>query len=65
VLEVVERICDRVLIIHNGDVIADGSIESLRESTHKSTLEDVFRLLTHKEGAATSDMSSIVERLRS
>jgi ABC-2 type transport system ATP-binding protein len=64
VLEVVERICDRILIIHKGDLIADGSIESLRESTQKSTLEEVFRQLTHKEGTPTTDMASIIERLR-
>jgi len=65
VLEVVERICDRILIIHKGDLIADDSLESLRESTHKATLEDVFRQLTHKEGPPISDMSGIIERLRS
>jgi len=64
VLEVVERICDRILIIHKGDLIADGSIESLRQSTQKSTLEDVFRQLTHKEGTQAADMTGIVERLR-
>jgi ABC-2 type transport system ATP-binding protein len=64
VLEVVERICDRILIIHEGALIADGSLNSLQESTHKSSLQDVFRQLTHKEGAAAPDMISIVERLR-
>ena len=47
VLDVVERICDRVLIIHQGALIADGSSDSLKASTHESTLEDVFRNLTH------------------
>jgi ABC-2 type transport system ATP-binding protein len=65
ILEVVERICDRVLIIHKGTLIADGSMESLRESTHQSTLEDVFRQLTRQEGAPpSSDMSGIIEKLR-
>ena len=65
VLEVVERICDRVLIIHKGDLIADSSVQGLRDSTQKTNLEDVFRQLTHKEGAADADMSSIIEKLRS
>jgi len=66
ILEVVERICDRVLIIHKGNLIADGSVESLRQSTHQSTLEDVFRRLTHEEGAPpSSDMTGIIEKLRS
>jgi ABC-2 type transport system ATP-binding protein len=65
ILEVVERICDRVLIIHKGDLIADSSVQGLRDSTQKTNLEDVFRQLTHKEGAGDSDMSSIIEKLRS
>jgi ABC-2 type transport system ATP-binding protein len=47
VLDVVEKICDRVLIIHKGDLIANGSLESLRATTGQERLEDVFRTLTH------------------
>jgi len=64
ILEVVERICDRVLIIHKGDLIADSSVQGLRDSTHQTNLEDVFRQLTHKEGSPESDMSGIIEKLR-
>jgi ABC-2 type transport system ATP-binding protein len=46
VLDVVEKVCDRVLIIHKGNLIADGTAESLKASTSQSTLEDVFRTLT-------------------
>jgi ABC-2 type transport system ATP-binding protein len=46
VLDVVEKVCDRVLIIHQGKLIADGSAESLKKSTGQETLEDVFRALT-------------------
>jgi len=52
VLDVVEKVCNRVLIIHQGKLIADGSAESLKASTKESTLEDVFRSLT---GAASVD----------
>ena len=61
VLDVVERICDRVLIIHHGDVIADGSLETLKASTQRSTLEDVFRQLTHTEDSP--DVAAIIEGL--
>jgi ABC-2 type transport system ATP-binding protein len=64
VLDVVERICDRVLIIHKGALIADGSAESLKASTHEDTLEDVFRNLTHSAGA-DSGVSRIIQALRS
>ena len=63
VLDVVERICDRVLIIHQGALIADGSAESLKASTHEETLEDVFRNLTHSAGV-DSGVARIVEALR-
>jgi len=46
VLDVVEKVCDRVLIIHKGKLIAEGTSESLMASTQASTLEDVFRRLT-------------------
>jgi ABC-2 type transport system ATP-binding protein len=64
VLDVVERICDRVLIIHKGALIADGSAEVLKASTHESTLEDVFRNLTGSAGLDTG-VARIVEALRS
>jgi ABC-2 type transport system ATP-binding protein len=64
VLDVVERICNRVLIIHKGGLIADGSAEALKASTHESTLEDVFRNLTNSAGV-DSGVSRIVEALRS
>lgn len=40
VLEVVERLCDRVAIIDHGLVVAEGSIAEL--STGEETLEDLF-----------------------
>ena len=64
VLDVVERVCDRALIIHEGRLIADGSLESLKASTERGSLEDVFRQLTRAEETA-SGVSEIIEGLRS
>jgi len=63
VLDVVEKVCDRVLIIHKGDLIADGTLDTLKNSTHQSTLEDVFRKLTHAE-SVDPGVSRIVAALR-
>jgi ABC-2 type transport system ATP-binding protein len=63
VLDVVEKICDRVLIIHKGDLIADGSLESLRATTGQETLEDVFRTLTHS-ASVDPGVARIIEALR-
>ena len=51
VLDVVERFCDRVLIIDRGDIVADGSPEELKAKTQEASLEGVFRDLTHAESA--------------
>ncbi len=40
VLEVVERLCERVAIIHQGRLVAEGSQEELRSGSE--TLEDLF-----------------------
>ena len=64
VLDVVERVCDRALIIHEGHLIADGSLDSLKASTERGSLEDVFRQLTQTEGTM-SGVSGIIEGLRS
>ena len=64
VLDMVERVCDRALIIHEGRLIADGSLESLKASTQRGSLEDVFRQLTHAE-ETVSGVSEIIESLRS
>lgn len=43
VLDVVEKVCHRALIIHKGSLIAEGTLEALKMLTGQSTLEDVFR----------------------
>ena len=40
VLEVVERLCDRVAIINGGRILVEGSMEELRSA--EDTLEDTF-----------------------
>jgi ABC-2 type transport system ATP-binding protein len=46
VLEVVERICDRVIILNQGAIVADGDVEKLKDMTHRGSLEGVFTELT-------------------
>jgi len=49
VLEIVEKICSRVLVIHNGDLVADDSIENLRNLMQLPSLEDIFMQLVQHE----------------
>jgi ABC-2 type transport system ATP-binding protein len=44
ILQEVAAISDRVIIIHQGKLVADQSIESL---TQTASLEEIFKLLTH------------------
>ena len=46
-LEVAERLCDRVVILHGGRRIAAGTLGELRGASH-GTLEDVFLELTRE-----------------
>jgi len=49
ILDVVERICERVVIIHKGSIVADGTVDQLLEQTGEKSLEHVFNKLTATE----------------
>lgn len=49
-LEVVEKVCSRVLILRKGRVVADDSVRNLRELMHQPSLEGVFAQLTAEQG---------------
>jgi ABC-2 type transport system ATP-binding protein len=52
ILEVVENLCDRVVIIDKGLIVADGSVDDLKNLTKQSSLEGVFSQITHTEDVA-------------
>jgi len=56
ILEVVEKICNRVIIINEGKIVADGSIYELKNLTQQSSLEGIFSQVTDSE-----DMVEIAE----
>jgi sodium transport system ATP-binding protein len=41
-----QQVCDRIVIVHNGEIRADGSPDSLLESTNSTTLEEAYVALT-------------------
>jgi ABC-2 type transport system ATP-binding protein len=70
VLEIVERLCSHVAIIHKGELVAQGSVEELRagvESRHsltspgaaqeKLTLEQIFLSIVGATGQAEQELS--------
>jgi ABC-2 type transport system ATP-binding protein len=49
ILEVVEKICSRVIIIHKGCIVADDSVENLRDLMKLPSLEEIFNQLVVQE----------------
>ncbi|HTX39455.1 MAG TPA: ABC transporter ATP-binding protein [Bryobacteraceae bacterium] len=52
VLEVVEKVCSRVLILRKGKVVAHDAVERLRDLMHQPSLENIFAQLTEQEDPA-------------
>jgi ABC-2 type transport system ATP-binding protein len=49
VMDSVEKLCSRVLVLHKGRVVADDSVERLRGLRAGGSLEDVFSELVMRE----------------
>ena len=64
VLEVVEKVCHRVVILHKGRVVANDSIDRLRDLMALPTLEDIFaQLVTDTAPDATArQIAEVVRR---
>jgi ABC-2 type transport system ATP-binding protein len=63
VLEVVERICSRVIILDRGRIVADDEVSALRAMMQLPSLEHVFTQLVSQEDAA-SVAHEIIEVIR-
>lgn len=63
IMEVVEKISDRIILINDGQIVADGSFEELKGKSMEGSLEGIFNQLTgfneHKEIA--EEIVSIVQ----
>lgn len=46
IMDVVEKISSRIVLIDGGDIVADGSFDELKEKSHEGSLEDIFNQLT-------------------
>jgi ABC-2 type transport system ATP-binding protein len=56
VMDVVERVCDRIVILNEGRIVADGTFEQLQTMNKGTSLEHIFTTLTSAGGqAATAD----------
>jgi ABC-2 type transport system ATP-binding protein len=64
VLEIVERLCSHVAIIHKGRLVAQGSLEELRagiagEEGSKTTLEQIFLSIVGQSGAERPQLEEL------
>jgi len=46
IMDVVEKVSDRILLLNNGEIVADGSFEELKNNQKESSLEEIFNELT-------------------
>lgn len=46
IMEVVEKISDRIVLINNGQIVADGNFDELKNSFKESSLESIFNEVT-------------------
>jgi ABC-2 type transport system ATP-binding protein len=62
VLEVVEKLCTSVIVLHRGKVVADASVEQLRSVVASSSLADVFAQLVLRDDPETTarDIASVI-----
>jgi ABC-2 type transport system ATP-binding protein len=65
ILEVVERICSRILIINEGKRIIEGTTQEICEFTSTTTLEQAFAQLTgcRDAGQITADFLAALEKV--
>ncbi|WP_153800275.1 ABC transporter ATP-binding protein [Foetidibacter luteolus] len=57
-MDIVEKVSDRIILINDGAVVADGSIAELREKQGDQSLEKIFAQLT-----ASESMSNAADQL--
>lgn len=53
IMDVVEKLSNRIVLLNKGSIVADGTFEELQKSSDEGTLEEIFNQLTgfntHKE----------------
>jgi ABC-2 type transport system ATP-binding protein len=63
ILEVIEKLCSRVMILHRGRVAANDRVERLRELMKLPSLEEIFRELVIEEdtGKVAKDIVEVMK----
>jgi ABC-2 type transport system ATP-binding protein len=64
VLDVVEKVCHRVIVVDHGNILADAPLEEMKSRTNEESLEAIFRKLTHSEDTGPK-IARVMEALQS
>jgi len=66
IMEVAQNLCTRIGIINNGKIIAEGTLDELREVAQAAgaSLEDVFLKITQEDASVNSILVKIKETLK-
>lgn len=62
-MDIVERVCSHIVILHKGRVVANDSIQQLRELMDAPTLEEIFSQLAIEQDtrAITRELAALME----
>lgn len=63
IMEVVEKISSRIILINNGEIVADGSFDDLKGKSMDGSLEEIFNQLTgfNEHERIAKDIVSTIE----
>lgn len=65
IMDVVEKISSRIVLLNGGQIVADGSFEELKKSSKEGSLEQIFNQLTgfNEHKAIAEEFVSIVKEV--
>ncbi|SHK77510.1 ABC-2 type transport system ATP-binding protein [Clostridium cavendishii DSM 21758] len=65
IMDVVEKVSDRILLLNDGQIVADGSFEELKNNQKEGSLEEIFNQLTgfNEHTSIAKDFVSLVEEV--
>jgi len=65
IMDVVEKVSDRILLLNNGRIVADGSFEELKNNQKEGSLEEIFNDLTgfNEHADIAKEFVSLVEEV--
>lgn len=63
IMEVVEKLSSRIILLKEGEIVADGTMESLKDQLPEGSLEDIFNRLTgfNEHEKIAKEIVSVIE----